>query len=362
MPPRLRVGIVGLRRGRAFEEVVRQHPALELAAGCDLDPVRLHAWQESFPRAAAFTEFSTLLDSGIDLVLLATPLPCHVPQAVEALGRGVHVFSEVPAAASLEECETLLRAVQRSSAKYMLGENACYMKPHMIVSNMARAGLFGDLYYAEGEYVHYCRGMASPDDWRADLFRRRGGTYLTHALGPILEWMQDRVVMVTCLGTGSWTEPRFGGDDCSVTLCRTARGALLSLRNDLLSPRPFSGYASVQGTKGAYETNWSGTLSHRVYLLDPAHPDAVPEWQPLKAFEDEFLPDLWRGQAPGAESAAHGGADGLVLLDFVAALLEDRPPPIGIYRALDMTAPGLASELSAQQEGQPVVVPDYHSM
>jgi hypothetical protein len=44
--------------------------------------------------------------------------------------------------------------------------------------------------------------------------------------------------------------------------------------------------------------------------------------------------------------------------DFVSAILEDREPPIGIDRALDMTLPGLVSRQSIVQGSTWVAVPD----
>ena len=56
--------------------------------------------------------------------------------------------------------------------------------------------------------------------------------------------------------------------------------------------------------------------------------------------------------SPGEASArkparsGHGGGDYFVARDFVRAILDDRDPPIDVYRALDFTAPGLVSEES----------------
>jgi len=360
----LRVGIAGLHRGQAFLEAIRCSEHTEVMAVCDPNPAVLEQRGPAFGEVARFADYAQMLDARLDLVIVSSPAHVHVPQAVAALDRGVHVFSEVPAATSLEQCSDLVRAVRRSSAKYMMAENCCYMKPHMVVANMARAGLFGDLYYAEGCYVHFIRYLDAPGGWRDEcLFGRRGGTYLTHALGPILDWLDDRIASVNCLGTGSHVEPRLGGDDSSTLLCRTAKGRLVELRNDMSSPRPARAYAGLQGTRGVYEPDWGfdDRLGHRVcfYPADRSH--AELEWEPLAKYEEPFLPELWRNRPAALESQAHGGADGLTFLDFVDAIVQDRPSPIDVYRALDMTMPGLVSEISAHQGGAPVAVPDLRA-
>tara|TARA_B100000809_G_C15004488_1_gene482698 strand:+ start:242 stop:409 length:168 start_codon:yes stop_codon:yes gene_type:complete len=45
--------------------------------------------------------------------------------------------------------------------------------------------------------------------------------------------------------------------------------------------------------------------------------------------------------------------------DFARCIIEDRRPPIDIVDALNMTAPGLVSEISRELGGIPVDVPDF---
>src|SRR5437667_31499 len=78
-------------------------------------------------------------------------------------------------------------------------------KSNVLIRNLSAAGLFGQPYYAEGEYLHDCRALNEDTPWR----RRwqtgiEGCTYGTHSLGPILQWMPgDRVAKVCVAGSGS---------------------------------------------------------------------------------------------------------------------------------------------------------------
>jgi len=139
---------------------------------------------------------------------------------------------------------------------------------------------------------------------------------------------------------------------------------MIELRNDMSSPRPPRGYASLQGTKGCYEPDWGfdGALGHRVSVYPDDRSHAELEWEPLENYEEEFLPEIWRNRPATLESQAHGGADGLTVLSFIDAIVNDRPSPIDIYRALDMTVPGLVSEILAHQGGSPVAVPNFRHL
>ena len=68
---------------------------------------------------------------------------------------------------------------------------------------------------------------------------------------------------------------------------------------------------------------------------------------------------MWKSRPASLASQVHGGADGLTFLAFVEAIVGDTGSLIDVYRALDMTVPGLVSEVSAHQGGAPVAVPDF---
>ena len=181
------------------------------------------------------------------------------------LDAGPHVLSEVIAATSLEECWALVEAVERSGRTYMLAENYCYMRPNMLVRQLADAGRFGAVYYAEGAYLHDCRHLGYTLDgaptWRGELSRSApGNVYPTHSLGPVAQWLgtaglaaADRLVEVTCLTTPNlarrrYAVERFGAGhptaaagfftkgDSATTVLVSERGSVAHIRVDANSP------------------------------------------------------------------------------------------------------------------------------
>jgi len=354
----LRVGIAGAPRGARYVTGLR-------ACG---DKARLHAVydpsSEARKRFAAdhgvdvvCTTYSQLLDES-DLVIVASPQQHHVPQAVAALDAGVHVLSEVPAACSIEQAQELLAAYRRSSARYMLAENYCYTRPNLVVAAMARAGLFGELYFGEAAYLHemkaYHHDAEGKPTWRYFWqVGRAAHTYPTHSLGPLLQWFGDRVSAVSCAGSGRHTDPEHEIDDTVVLLCRTSRGALLDVRLDLLSNRPhLMDYYGVQGTAGAYEAARAPDQTPRVHV---AGRSPSGQWEPLDAYVEEFLPQRYRHPPRGA---GHWGADAWPVLEFVQAIVTEGDVPIDVHAALDMSLPGIVSERSFAEGGTWVHVPD----
>ena len=137
----LRVAVAGGPRGSTFVPTFRALGSAEVVALCDRDPATLARTADEAGVAQRYTEYEPMLDrERPDVVVVATPMPLHVPQAVAALERGIHVLSEVPAATDLEQCFRLVQAVRSSRASYMMAENYCYMREAVLVRAMARAG------------------------------------------------------------------------------------------------------------------------------------------------------------------------------------------------------------------------------
>lgn len=295
--------------------------------------------------------------------MVATPMQLHVPHAVAALAAGKHVLCEVTAAVALKECAALVEAVRANGRTYMLAENYCYRRDVMVVREMIRAGLFGELYYAEGAYLHDCHHVhydsTGQPTWRVEhQVGRRGCTYGTHSLGPVLTWLEDRVVSVACHGSGVHTEPRHVQDDVTVMLCRTARGALVDIRLDMQSHRPHNmTHYVLQGTRGAYHSTRRPGEPNLVWI--EGRSPGKDAWQPLEEYYDEYTPVEWRQHGAAATAAGHGGGDFFVAREFALSLLEGRRPAIDLFRGLDFTVPGLVSEQSIAGGGVQVTVPDW---
>lgn len=363
---KLQVGIVGAPRGSGFMAGFGAVSETEVVAFCDARPEALARAGERFGVARRYTELAAMLDSDIDIVVVATPMPLHGPMAVQALNAGKHVMSEVPAATDLDQCWELIQAVRRSGQKYMMAENYCYRKNSMLLKSMAEQGLFGELYFGEGEYIHELKELNEQTKWR----RRwqtglNGNTYPTHSLGPLLQWMRDRVVSVSCMGSGHhYRDPRgaiYENEDTTLTLCKLASGGLIKLRLDMLSERPHHlTYYALQGTKGCYEEARGLGDMAKVWLED--HSEKKYAWRPLADFEAEFLPEWWRNPPEEAVRAGHGGGDYFEVRDFVDSILRDTEPPISVYTALDYTVPGLVSQVSIAQGGTALPVPDFRAI
>ena len=365
----LKVGIVGAAgRGGSFRAALEANGA-RVHAVCDIQAGKLDECAARFGASEKYTEYDEMLErSDLDAVVVGTPMPLHVPQSIAALQRDIHVLCEVPAAVSIDECYALVAACRRSKAIYMMAENYIYARPIQMVSHLARQGLLGEIYYAEGEYLHELKELNEVTKWRRHWQTGIDGvTYGTHSLGPILHCMPgDRVVRVCCEGSGHhYNDPR--GEpyhqESAVMLCKTAKGALIKIRVDMISDRPHAMNAyQMQGTDGVFESSRGGPGDRdRIWLRDLSREIRWHDLGELGAIDSltgKYLPPSLKNIPKEALRAGHGGGDYFEVLDFVRAVRGEIPCPIGIDAAMDMTLPGLVSQQSIGRGGEWMGVPD----
>jgi predicted dehydrogenase len=255
----------------------------------------------------------------------------------------------------------------------MLSENYCYMRDTVLIREMARKGLFGELYFGEGEYLHDVKYLHHNSDgsptWRYYWqVGTNGSTYPTHSLGPVMQWFQaldphERIESVVCVGTGRHTDPEHPHDDTSILLCRLRSGKLIKIRLDMMSNRPHHmTYYTVQGTEGVFEGSRDDRQRGNVWLgKNPGggyQKEEHRQWRPLEEF-DEHLPEHWRHPPEAARRAGHGGGDYFVVSDWVQAIESGAPPPIDVYTAAQWTAAGLCSQISIDNGGVSIKVPNF---
>jgi len=377
----MNIGIVGAAgRGSSFKTACEACGDVKIHAVCDLNEKKLTEAKENLGAVEHYTDYYEMLEkSDLQAVVIGSPMQFHAEQTIAALERDINVLCEVTAGVSIEECKAIVAAAKTSKAIYMMAENYTYMKPNALIKNLAEKGKFGEIYYAEGEYLHELKWLAEDTKWRRHYQMGIDGiTYGTHSLGPILQWMPgDRVVKVCCEGTGCrHTDPR-GDKYCqssSVMLAKTAKGALIKIRIDLLSDRPNAetNY-QLQGTTGCYESSRKGHIDDaKVWFKELGHKTTSergqerlsPVWHSLDSLmnidvlADKYIPEIWKNPSKEAKQAGHGGGDYFEILDFVNAVNGKIPCPIGIHEAMDMTLPGLISQQSIQEDGRWIEVPD----
>ena len=169
MEKKLRIGLIGYgARGRdLLPNAILPIAQTEVTAVCDRYPDRAEEAAKKVEelrgtRPAVFTDYWELLQSPqVDAVIVAASWEAHVPITLDAMRAGKIVGCEVGGAFSVEECWELVRTQEATGTPVMLLENCCYGRKELMVLNMVRQGLFGEIVHCQGGYRHDLRDEVS---------------------------------------------------------------------------------------------------------------------------------------------------------------------------------------------------------
>ena len=317
--------------------------------------------------------------SQTDSAIRATPqgVPAGVgPVMLAAMRHGKHAATEVPAAMTIEDCWALVEASEKFRKHAVMMENCNYDRMEMMVFNMVRQGLFGEILHAEGGYNHDLRGIKFSDRgeglWRrAWSMKLDGNLYPTHGLGPIANCLDinrgdrfDYLVSVSSPSRGlqNWAAEHFPPDaperrerfvlgDVNTSLIKTANGRTVMVQHCTNLPRPYSRIHIVQGTKGLFEG-----YPNRAYIEGRGEND---RWVDARELLQEFEHPLWKEIAAAAEGAGHGGMDYIEDYRLIKCLREGLPTDMNVYDAAGLSAVVHLSVQSVSANGRPRDFPDF---
>ena len=312
----------------------------------------------------------------LDLVIIATPWDWHVDMAVAAMKNGKHAATEVPAATTIENCWRLVDTSEETRRHCMMLENCCYGATETTVLRMVHAGLFGDLLYGEGAYLHDLRDELFSNKgeglWRRDFHTRlNGNLYPTHGLGPVANYISinrgDRFDYIVSMSTPqrgldeyrkahlSDTDPRWAEryitGDLNTSLIKTAKGLNITVKHDTSNPRPYDRINMIGGTKGVF-----ADYPPRIYFDGQ---EGGEEWGSLDKWK-QYQHPLWAKEGEIAKKlGGHGGMDFIMLYRLLECMHEGLCPDMDVYDAAAWSAPGPLSEASVANGSAPQKFPDF---
>ncbi len=388
-PPldRIRMGFVGVGlQGGAHVRNFLRIENVEIRAVCDIDVARrdeVAGWVVEAGQAPPAlygdtpTDFERMCaEEDLDLVFNATPWEWHVPVCVAAMENGKHAATEVPAATHIEGCWQLVETAERTQKHCVMMENVNYGRAELMVLNMVRQGLFGEILHGEGGYLHDLRAIKFEDAheglWRRAWSQTRNANlYPTHGLGPIANCMDinrgDRFTTLVSMSSPSRglqnyarnnypeRHPRrsetYALGDVNVSLIQTALGRTIYVSHDTNLPRPYSRIHLVQGTDGLFQG-----YPDRVYVEGQSESH---RWDDMDAWYDRYEHPLWTGLREAAIGAGHGGMDFIEDWVLVQDLLEGNPTDMNVYDAAALSAVIELSERSVANGSAPQDFPDF---
>ncbi len=361
---KFKIGVFGAWRGESFIPIFESFDEFEVTAVCDKNAERIQkALGALGSKAEAFTDFDSMLESGIDAVVLCNYFHEHAEYAIKALKKGIHVFSETMAAPTPALCVALCRAVEESGCIYMLAENYPFSRACSELTRVCKRGNLGDIVFAEGEYVH----PMSPDEekrynsaefngkyhWRRFL---PSTYYSSHSLAPLMcatGLMPKKVIGKSAPQPVALMREnnRVKGDSIGVMLVEMDNGAIFRISGSAYVATHGNWYR-ISGMQGTAETVRGESRKVRVHY----NKWCVPEGEAQDStYEAEFKTDKAK-----ASKVAHGGGDYYVVKYFLQSLKSGRAyKPLDVYHAVAMAAVAIFGWRSAISGSKEIKIPNF---
>lgn len=192
-----RVGVVGCGNiGSVHSRILKEMENTEICAFADLIPERAAEYSIRFAvgKAAVYSSLEEMLEKEeLDVLHVCTPHDCHVPMAIEALKKGIHIFMEKPPAISREQFLSLLEAEKKYKGRVGVCFQNRYNETTKKADELLASGIFGAVKGARA-FVTWHRNASYYTDsgWRGKLKTEGGGALINqsiHALDLLLGWL-----------------------------------------------------------------------------------------------------------------------------------------------------------------------------
>jgi len=409
----LKIGVCGTGRfALRFIPLFQAHPDVEEVVLADLMADRLVEAAREHRVRRTFPSLEALCASDVDAVAIFSQRWQHGPQAAQALSRGKHVYSAVPAAVTIDELGELVRMVTKTGLVYMLGETSYYRPQTIWCRERFAKGKFGRFVYGEGQYHHdmsrfYRSYMGSGgEEWKR-IASFPPMLYPTHSVAHVLAVTFRRMTEVSGLGFADehadgifrkelslWGN-RFSNE---TGLFRTSDGGMARINEfRRIGAGESRMIMSIMGTLGAYEEQedfgvWNGLEIGEDYLKDgeidfARAPETVKHCREDVSWVHELpgveiteanlgnLPREYLGRKHLGVSRVHPvtrlpqefvglenrhfGAHQFLVVDFLEAIKIGKLPPNHVWQAARYNAPGIVAHESAQRDGEKLRIPDF---
>lgn len=362
MEQTVKIGVLGVYRGRTMIEYCKHDSRVKLAAVCDKRKDALQKMKEELndESISYYENFEDLLESDVDAIVLANYANEHAPYAVKCLEHGKHVLSEVMPVQNFAEAVALVEAVEKTGKIYDYAENYCYMVAPREMRRLYKSGALGEFEYGEGEYLHNCEAgwhtitYGDPDHWRNNM---SAFFYSTHSIGPLIHITGLKPIKVTGFEMPYNNRMARMGAKAgwgSLIIITLENGAVIKSLHGV-GPSKNSVWFSVYGSLGTAESRREAAEGDCAIYTDldefeGENADRKNKYTP----KDEF--------SERAEAAGHGGSDFFTMWHFVSKILgEENAEIIDVYEALDMFLPSLLAYRSVLAGGVSMDVPNFRN-
>jgi predicted dehydrogenase len=249
----MRAGIAGYGlAGRVFHAPLLKGCGYEVASILTSNPERVSQAKSDFPLAQIFDDLDTFLDSGLDVVVIASSNIAHLPQTRAALERQIPTVVDKPMGRTVAEVKEMIELSEKKKTLLTTFFNRRWDSDSLTIKKLLATGEIGTPFRFDGRFERFRpeRNLAS---WRENLPVEEGGGLLldlqSHLISTALDYFGPADVV-----TASVRSIRGGADDDVTVVLRHESGVDSYLAASAVSGAP-GPRVRLLGSKGALVIN-----------------------------------------------------------------------------------------------------------
>jgi predicted dehydrogenase len=154
--PPLRAGVVGCGGISQIIHIplLAKNPLFQLVALCDVDDRKLAFLTKRYKNTQTYRDIEEMLRNvELDVLFILTPTNMHVPMALMALKRGIHLFIERPVARNAVEAKRIFDAAQKAGCHVMVGMQSRFRNDYRTLKGFVDNQSFGELIQVKAEWL-----------------------------------------------------------------------------------------------------------------------------------------------------------------------------------------------------------------
>lgn len=387
----IRIGFIGLGcRGDDLLRRIVLAQGEQVVAVCDEYEDRAQAGALAVENAgqarpSVYLDYQDVIrDERVNTIIIASAWESHIEIALAAMYAGKAVAMEVGGVYELKQCFDLVEAYEKTKTPFMFLENCCFGRRELMVLNMVKKGLFGEIVHCAGGYQHDLRkeisfGKENRHYRLRNYLSRNCENYPTHDLGPIAKVLDinhgNRMLTLSstaskAAGLRDYIQKNksddeflrgktFAQGDIVTTVIKCARGETIVLTLDTTLPRYYSRNFTVRGTKGMYEEVTDSVFLDREEDIKHDFDWCKTRVGCAQEYEAKYEHPIWEKYLKKGIKGGHDGMDWLEFEAFFQSLRENIPMWVDVYDAASWMAVTALSEMSIAQGGAVMNIPDF---
>jgi myo-inositol 2-dehydrogenase/D-chiro-inositol 1-dehydrogenase len=286
----MRIGLAGVGRIGAFHaETLKGLDAVHQVVVTDADPTRAQAVAEQLGLEFA-PDFESLLEAGMDGLVIATATPGHAALLRRGIGAGIPTFCEKPVAATLDETIELAQLATQTDVPIHVGFQRRFDQGYRNAKAAVESGALG--------FIHSVRAathdQAPP---HASYIPTSGGIFRdcnVHDFD-IIRFVTGREV-ATVYATGANKGASFFGEagdaDTAAALLTLDDGTLVTVTSTRYNGAGHDVRLEVLGEKGAVAVGLDDSLALRSMEEGVDFPHGPQKWSFMERFSPAYHAEL----------------------------------------------------------------------